>query len=302
MKNNKFKNIAGLTLIEVLMGVVMATIMMTAMYVTYSVVNNSYSQVTDRAKISRSGRDIVGMLMRDIRMAGFKYYFGINTLGISTRNNLQYVGGNSSVDDSHDPVIVIKNKLGYSTGDASGSDDFDKNDENDLCCDRIHIVYGDFNQNDAIQPYKKYKITYFAQPRANGNDQYYGVYKTKESWIQTDSDITGSWRDDCTECFRDELIRDHLVDMEFIVFDKQGRIINPPPRPDNATRKDLYNIRIVDVRLTFRSKTEFYRFEASADKPRLVKGLGDRTREFLDRFLRDSVVVSIHTRNIGDGL
>ena len=87
-----------------------------------------------------------------------------------------------------------------------------------------------------------------------------------------------------------------------IVFDKQGRIINPPPRPDNATRKDLYNIRIVDVRLTFRSKTEFYRFEASADKPRLVKGLGDRTREFLDRFLRDSVVVSIHTRNIGDGL
>ena len=49
------------------MGVVMATIMMTAMYVTYSVVNNSYSQVTDRAKISRAGRDMVGMMMKDRR-------------------------------------------------------------------------------------------------------------------------------------------------------------------------------------------------------------------------------------------
>ena len=53
--------------------------MMAAMYVTYSVVNNSYSQVTDRAKISRSGRDIIGMMMRDIRLAGFKYYYGVNT-------------------------------------------------------------------------------------------------------------------------------------------------------------------------------------------------------------------------------
>ena len=87
--------------------------------------------------------------------------------------------------------------------------------------------------------------------------------------------------------------------MEFIVFDKQGRIINPPPRPDDASRKDLYNIAIVDVRLTFRSKKEFFRFEAKTDKPRLVKGLGDRTREFMDKFLRDSVVVSVHTRNIG---
>ena len=78
MKKNKFNNNAGLTLIEILIEVVISAIMMSAMYTTYSVVNNSYSQVTDRAKISRSGRDIVGMLMRDIRLAGFKYYFGNN--------------------------------------------------------------------------------------------------------------------------------------------------------------------------------------------------------------------------------
>ena len=63
------KNILAFTLIEVLIGIVISSIMMAAMYTTYSVVNNSYSQVTDRAKISRSGRDIVEMLMRDIRMS-----------------------------------------------------------------------------------------------------------------------------------------------------------------------------------------------------------------------------------------
>ena len=65
------------------------------------------------------------------------------------------------------------------------------------------------------------------------------------------------------------------MDMEFIVFDEQGRIINPPPRPDDSSRVDLYNITSVDVRLTFRSKSEFYRFKAKEGKPRFVKGLGD---------------------------
>ena len=295
MKKNKFNNTAGITLIEIMIGVVISAIMMGAMYTTYSVVNNSYSQVTDRAKISRSGRDIIAMLMRDIRLAGFKYHFGANASGISKQDNLQYVGGNSSIGDSHDPIIVVENELGY-----SAEDDVSKNNTiDDLCCDKIHIVYGDFNQHDATQPYKRYKVTYYALP--SGEGEYYAVYKSKESWIQTADLLTGSWVTDCAECFTGELIRDHLVDMEFIVFDNQGRIISPPPRPDNSSRKDLYNIKIVDVRLTFRSKKEFFRAEAEEEKPRLVKGLGERTAEFFDKFLRDSVVVTVHTRNIGAG-
>ena len=88
--------------------------------------------------------------------------------------------------------------------------------------------------------------------------------------------------------------------MEFIAFGNQGKVLNPPPNPDNpSTRGDLYNIKIVDVRLTFRSKKEFFRAIANPNKPRIVKGLGKRTREFFDKFLRDSVVVTVHTRNIG---
>ena len=67
------KKILGFTLIEILIGIVISAIMMGAMFTTYTVVNNSYSQVSDIASISRSGRDVVSMMMRDVRMAGFKY-------------------------------------------------------------------------------------------------------------------------------------------------------------------------------------------------------------------------------------
>ena len=316
MKKNKLNNNVGLTLIEMLIGIAISSMMMAAMYTTYSVVNNSYSQVTDRAKISRSGRDLIGMMMRDIRLAGFKYYYGVNIDGIPKNDYLQYVGGDSSVKDSHDPLIIIKDELGYTT-DTSGASLTDKHnkvkedgewvdsEKDDMCCDKIHIVYGDFDQNNLEQPYKKYKITYFAQPRSSGNDYFYGIYKSKESWIQTINDENGTWTADpilCPECYSSELIRDHLIDMEFIAFGNQGKVLNPPPSPENSsTRGDLYNIKIVDVRLTFRSKREFFRAEAEDGKPRLVKGLGDRTREFFDKFLRDSVVVTVHTRNIGAG-
>tara|TARA_B100000378_G_C17911790_1_gene366440 strand:- start:33 stop:770 length:738 start_codon:yes stop_codon:yes gene_type:complete len=244
--------------------------------------------------------------MRDIRLAGFKYYYGVNVAGISKNDYLQYVGGDSSVKDSHDPIIIVKDELGYTT-DTSGATPSlpTKNNANDMCCDKIHIVYGDFDQNNLEQPYKRYKITYFALPRSSGNDKFYGIYKTKESWIQAVTDTSGTWTADpilCPECYSSELIRDHLTDMEFNAFGNQGKILNPPPSPDNpSTRGDLYNIKIVDVRLTFRSKREFFRAEAQEGKPRLVKGLGERTAEFFDKFLRDSVVVTVHTRNIGAG-
>ena len=51
MRKNKFNNVAGLTLIEIMLGVVISSIMMAAMYTTYNVVNNSYSQVVDLSLI-----------------------------------------------------------------------------------------------------------------------------------------------------------------------------------------------------------------------------------------------------------
>ena len=303
MKKKHLKNILGLTLIEIMVGVVISSVMMAAMYTTYNVVNNSYSQVTDRAKISRSGRDIVEMLMRDIRMSGFKYRLGTNTLDFPTTSYLDFKGGDTTIALSHDPIIIEKNApLGFSL--TGGSDPTPKHNDDDKCCDRIHIVYDDFNQNDATQPYKRYKITYYANAEDEGNDKRYAVYKTVRSWRQNITQDSGEWVSDCSECYVGQKIRDHIVDMEFIPLDASGQRIIPTPKPgsDDAARENLYKIRAIDVRITFRSKKEFYRFKAKADTPRFVKALGDRTQAFIDRYLRDSVVVTIHTRNIGSGI
>lgn len=300
MNKNKLKNIAGLTLIEMMIGVIITSIIMAAMYTTYSVVNKTYSQVTDRAKISRSGRDIIEMLMRDVRMSGFTYFLGINDRSYPTETYLEFLGGDVAPIDSHDPLIIIKNQLGHARLPAgSAPTPVTKWDAADMCCDKIHIVYDDFNQNDATQPYKRYKVTYYAIPTSEGTDQRYAVYKAKESWKQPLTSNTGTWDSNCSECYS-ELIRDHVVDMEFIPFDQEGRVLlNSNSAGDKMDVMNLYKIRTVDIRLTFRSHKEFYRTEAKAAKPREVKGLGDRSRDYQDKFLRDSVVVTVHTRNIG---
>jgi len=302
MKKYNLKNIAGLSLVEMLIGVVITSMMIMAIITSYNVVNKSYSQVTDRAKISRSGRDIVEMMMRDIRMAGFRYVLGTNTLDIPTRSYLEFKGGNTTIYQSHDPIIIEKNILGFTPDGAA--EPATKHEADDVCCDRIHIVYDDFNQNDETQPYKRYKTTYFALPvDEEGDDKRYAVYKTVQSWIQSVDDETGFWDPDCAECYVQQKIRDYVVDMEFVPLNKAGLKILPLPRPgtDTTARENLYKIKAIDLRLTFRSKNEFFRF-TSTDKPRWLKGLGDRHKKFLDKYLRDSVVVTIYTRNIGEGI
>jgi len=310
MNKKNLKNIKGLTLIEMLIGVAVTALMMGAMFSTYTVVNNSYNQVTDKAQVSRSSRDILGMMIRDIRLAGFKYYFGDNGEGIAQFEDLIHVAGvedGRTIDDSHDPIIVFRDTLGYSPQDGTTSDTVIKwANLKGKCCDQIRIVYGDFSKGDD-QKYKKYRITYYAKPmQKNENDKFYGVYKAKESWLESELFPLGSWDSTCSECYKNQLVRSHLVDMEFLLFDENGKHLyntetSTYPQPDNASSVDLYRIAQVDLRLTFRSKKEFYRTKGTDEKQRLVLGLGDdrEAENYKDKYLRDSVVVSISTRNIG---
>ena len=100
MIKKKLISTAGLTLIEILIGVVVSTIMMAAIYTTYTVVNTTYGQVLEKAKVSRSSRDLIELLIRDIRMAGFRYYFGQNSEGIPKESYLEFVGGADTLKKS----------------------------------------------------------------------------------------------------------------------------------------------------------------------------------------------------------
>ena len=321
------KKSLGFTLIEILIGIVISTIMMAAMFTTYNVVNNSYSQVSDVASISRAGRDVVSMMMRDVRMAGFKYYYGVFAGAeedIPAQDYLQYVTGDTEATkyESHAPIIIYKDTLNYKEIDGyiavnKGSGykgvspdtkitgkDAEETKSLSLCCDRIHIVYGDFDANTE-QQYKKYRISYFALPmeKMSGSvtvDKYYAIYRSKESWIQPTIDDPGRWiteeSDFCPDCYRAELMREYLVDMEFIALDRYGEKINTDPAEDH---NKLYDIRSVDIKLTFRSSSPKGYFKRKIKN--VIKSFDqNRMKSIEDSFHRESIFVTVHTRNIGE--
>ncbi len=273
----KLSNIAGVTLIEILIGILISVVMMGAMFTSYTVVNNTYSQVTDRAKISTAGRDVVGMIMRDIRNAGFTYF-----------------NDNIKTSNEHIPILITK-YVNFSE------------------CDKIDIVYGDVNYKQGRTPayiYERYKITYKCkkstipdktQPQLGGGGyppiNAFAVYKKKVKWNNT----SGRWDDPTTDnndkTYDDQLVVDYVDDMIFNPVDEKGMLIAPPPSATNVNKDLIYKIKTVDIALTVRSTKNFFR----NSKIRDVLALKDSTRnkKKKDKYLRDTIIVTAHARNLG---
>lgn len=69
MKRSK---ILGFTLVETLVAIVIGVISVTALFYSYQFFNKSYQGILDKASISRSGRDALRIIARDLRNAGYK--------------------------------------------------------------------------------------------------------------------------------------------------------------------------------------------------------------------------------------
>ena len=283
--NKKFNSITGVTLIEILIGIVISTMMMAAMYTSYNVVNSTYSQVTDTAKISQTGRDVIGMIIRDVRMAGYKYF----------NDNIQ-------IDtNEHIPILITK-----------------KNSSN--VCDKIEIVYGDISYDPTTTPptqaFERLKVTYQCKlstipdktttttatatvgtvPTLGVTKGIKAIYKSKMKW---DSALK-NWKDPAldsdVETYQDELLVEYIEDLIFVPVDLEGKVIDPPPS-STANNDKIFSIKVVDILMSVRSKNDFYR----KNKAREKKALNDDTRKInkIDKYLRDTIVVSAHARNLG---
>ena len=274
----KLNSIAGVTLIEILIGILISVVMMAAMYTSYSVVNSTYSQVSDRAKISSAGRDVVGMMLREIRNAGYKYFND----NIPTTNELS-------------PIIITKSS-NFTTS-----------------CDKLEIVYGDVDYNQNRNPkyeYERYKITYECKastipdksaPPSTGNKyppiKAFALYKSQVAWDKNSKKWKNPKTDNNNKTYDEEIVLDYVSDLVFNAVDDQGLLINPPPTPTNANKDKLYNIKIVDIALTVRSSKEFFR----SSRLRELFAMTDKNRnqKNTDKYLRDTIVVSAHARNLG---
>ena len=108
-------------------------------------------------------------------------------------------------------------------------------------------------------------------------------------------DIAGS--------YEEQLITDYVENLIFIPKDENGEAIFPPPTndPANMSQSRVYDIRAIEIGLTTRSSKDFYRDELRADgSARTIFNMDDdEVESFNDRFLRETVVMSVNTRNIG---
>ena len=272
----KFKKIAGLTLIEILIAVVISSLMMAAMFTSYTIVNNTYRQVTDRAKLSQAGRDLIGQLLREIRMAGYRY-----------------VNDDMAPDNDHVAIKITKG-----SGLEGGT------------CDKLQIVYGSVDYTSTAAEgeryeYTRYQITYECEKStqvetlADGSKQTidgFKILKSKKKWdVATNTFETGT--DDTL--YENEMVLDYVQDLIFVPFDANGKQIgNQDPGNVVPGLANIENLRTVDIALIVRSTKPFYREE----KNREVTSIYDSERKIdhkTDRYLREIITVTANARNAG---
>ena len=286
--------ISGLTLIEILIAIVISTLMMAAMFTSYSIVNSTYRQVTDRAKISQAGRDVVGQILREVRMAGFKYF-----------------NDNIAAHDSHIPIKITKRK-GFQ--DAAGKD---PSLREEVGCDTIEIVYGgvdyDSKQADVDKryTYTRYKIKYWCEASdkiENINDKSrikgFKVLKSFEKWNGTTFTSVVSPKDN--RLYEREQVLDYVQDMVFVPLDKDGKRIDADSSGKYSNTQIVpsdgkeYDVRTIDIGLIVRSTKPFYRDDTKAGAIRKIISLtSGRDISEQDKYLRDIITVTANARNIG---
>ena len=272
----KFKKIAGLTLIEILIAVVISSLMMAAMFTSYTIVNNTYRQVTDRAKLSQAGRDLIGQLLREIRMAGYRY-----------------VNDDMAPDNDHVAIKITKG-----SGLEGGT------------CDKLQIVYGSVDYTSTAAEgeryeYTRYQITYECEKSTqvetlpDGSKQTidgFKILKSKKKWdVATNTFETGT--DDTL--YEEEMVLDYVQDLIFVPFDANGKQIgNQDPGNVVPGLANIENLRTVDIALIVRSTKPFYR----ENKNREVTSIYDSDRKIdhkTDKYLREIITVTANARNAG---
>jgi len=123
-----------------------------------------------------------------------------------------------------------------------------------------------------------------------------GIYKQKVSW---DRDIKW-WKDPNTDNDKNthdfELVLDHVEDLIFVPIDENGiQIVPAPSTTQNQSR--INDIRSVEILLMLRSSDDFFKTKKERNNISLVNTV--RNKKNTDKYLREAIVATAHTRNIG---
>ena len=133
------------TLVEMLVAMAVSTIIIAATYASYDLVATQYKKNIDVAEMHASGRAVMQMIERDVRMAGFEY-----------RDN----DANVTYGSITAPLVI--------------------KDSGNKCCDEVTVIY-DYYDEDSKKA-ERIRITYSSGPHPRnkgGGDKYdrYRLYK-----------------------------------------------------------------------------------------------------------------------------
>ena len=63
----------GFTLVEVLVAIAVSSIALASLYVAYDIIERRYTKLRETAIMQQTGRSVLRIIERDIRIAGFRY-------------------------------------------------------------------------------------------------------------------------------------------------------------------------------------------------------------------------------------
>jgi hypothetical protein len=161
-------------------------------------------------------------------------------------------------------------------------------------------MYSDKRVKPASKPkvyiYTTYKITYeckqsnILDKKTKNKISAFAIYKSKSKWDGTKWESPTNSTDDLV--YKDEMIVDYVQGFTLIPIDDKGKIIDPTP----TTLANSNKIKVIDILLSVRSQNIFYK----NNKSKTIYSLGKKSnKNFNDKFLREQIVVSAHTRNMG---
>jgi len=136
------------TLVEVLVALAVGSIVIMATYASYEMVNAQYHKNTDIVNMHTSGRSIMQMIERDVRMAGFEYR---HTSGAN------------------------KGKKAFS---SSITKPLDITDSGNKCCDEVTVVYDYYDEQS--KKAERLRIRYWAEVYSSNKGARHRLYKQRD--------------------------------------------------------------------------------------------------------------------------
>ena len=135
--------IKAYTLVEMLVALAVSAIIIGATYASYEMVARQYHKNMDIADMHTSGRAIMRIIKRDVRMAGFEY----------RDNNAIITYGSIS-----NPLTI--------------------KDSGNKCCDEVTVVYDYFDEESKKS--ERIRIRYWAEPHTSNKGSRHRLYKQKD--------------------------------------------------------------------------------------------------------------------------